>query len=634
MKGRKLTHSAVAKTTAFFLVVVLALLAAACAVGGAFVIDQGILTTGSEVYKRELFYNEMRNDSWNIVHAYLQPPERGIQEIAEGYQETNFHFELRELDGENVRILGPTGTIDSSGLFFEFEFDSHDLIGYEGEANSITYLVRAGLDLTFPFEDGYKTINSFVNLLYSMRYAFFIIGILAALLAAACFVFLMFSAGHRAGEEELHAGGLVKAPLELLLFIAGFGIFSVLFFAFDNGYYMGGFFSVALMVLGAVLALIIGTGLCMNLAVRAKLGRWWENTLIYRLLMLCRRLLKAIWQGLVALFLNLPMIWKTALLLTAITGLELLTFAAFFYDTSWIFMAWLLTRPVVFAAVLYLALVLRRLQRGGEALADGDLSYQVNTKYMVWDFKKHGQKLNRIAEGMALAVEERLKSERFKTELITNVSHDLKTPLTSIVNYAELIGREETENPHITEYAQVLLRQSERLKSLIENLVEASKASTGNVEALLAPCEVGVLLTQTVGEYEQRLEDRSLALIVKQPETPVKIMADGRLLWRVFDNLMNNICKYAQSGTRVYLCVETKGNEAIISFKNTSSYALDIPADELFERFVRNDAARSSEGNGLGLSIAQSLTELQNGKLALTVDGDLFKATLHFPVLS
>lgn len=634
MKGKKLTHSAVAKTTAFFLVVVLALLTAACVVGAALVIDQGILTTGSEWYKRELFYNEMRNDSWNIVRAYLQPPERSIEEIAEEYRETNFRFEVRELDGEAVRILGPTGAIDRSSLSFEFEFDSRDFIGDEGELDSITYLVYAELDQTFPFQDGYKTINNLVNLLYSMRYAFFIIGIFAGIFAIACFVFLMFAAGHRAGQEELHAGGLVKVPLDLLLIIAGFGIFTTLFFVFENGYYMGDVFTVVMMVLGAVLALIIGTGLCMNLAVRVKLGRWWENTVIYRLLMLCWKLLKAIWWGLVTLFLNLPLIWKTALLLVGITGLELLIFVAFFYDTSWIFMAWLLTRPVVIFAMLYLALVLRRLQKGGEALADGDLSYQVDTKYMVWDFKRHGEKLNHIAEGMARAVEERLKSERFKTELITNVSHDLKTPLTSIVNYAELIGREKTENAQITEYAQVLLRQSERLKSLIENLVEASKASTGNVEVLLAPCEVGVLLTQAVGEYEQRLTDRELALVVKQPETPVKIMADGRLLWRVFDNLMNNICKYAQSGTRVYLCVETKGNEVVISFKNTSSYALDIPANELFERFVRQDAARSSEGNGLGLSIAQSLTELQNGKLALTVDGDLFKATLHFPVLS
>ena len=229
-----------------------------------------------------------------------------------------------------------------------------------------------------------------------------------------------------------------------------------------------------------------------------------------------------------------------------------------------------------------------------------------------------------------MAVDERMRSERFKTELITNVSHDIKTPLTSIINYSDLICKEQPENEKVAEYAAVLLRQSERLKKLIEDLVEASKASTGSVDVLAAPCEVGVLLTQTVGEYEQRLRENDLELIAKQPETPVRIMADGRHLWRVFDNLMNNVCKYAQGGTRVYLTVEEKNGEAAISFKNTSKYPLDISADELMARFVRGDSARSTDGNGLGLSIARSLTELQNGRLELTVDGDLFKVVLYF----
>lgn len=179
----------------------------------------------------------------------------------------------------------------------------------------------------------------------------------------------------------------------------------------------------------------------------------------------------------------------------------------------------------------------------------------------------------------------------------------------------------------------MLHRQSERLKRLIDDLVEASKASTGNLEVLLAPCEVGVLLTQTAGEYEQRLNMQNLQLVTKQPDRPVKILADGRRLWRVFDNLMNNICKYAQSGTRVYLTLEETADMAVISFKNTSREPLDLTEEELMERFVRGDHARNSEGSGLGLSIAKSLTELQNGSLELTVDGDLFKVLLRFPIL-
>ena len=251
---------------------------------------------------------------------------------------------------------------------------------------------------------------------------------------------------------------------------------------------------------------------------------------------------------------------------------------------------------------------------------------------MFGGMKEHGENLNRISEGVVKAVNERMKSEHLKTELITNVSHDIKTPLTSIINYSDLIEKEETENEKIKEYAEVLHRQSSRLKKLIEDLVDASKASTGNVEMNLEICDVGVLLEQACGEFSQRMFDKNMDLVSKQPQEPVRIMADPKLLWRVFDNLMTNICKYAMAGTRVYLSVEEQKGQAVISFKNISEYPLDITAEELMERFVRGDRSRHTEGNGLGLSIAKSLTELQNGSLELVVDGDLFKVLLSFPV--
>ena len=221
-----------------------------------------------------------------------------------------------------------------------------------------------------------------------------------------------------------------------------------------------------------------------------------------------------------------------------------------------------------------------------------------------------------------------------KTELITNVSHDIKTPLTSIINYASLISAEPSENEKITEYAKVLVRQSDRLKRLIEDLVEASKASTGNLEVHLAPCDASVFIEQASGEYEEKLEKAGLTLVTSKPEQEVRIMADGRRMWRVFDNLMNNICKYAQSGTRVYLMLELIDGQAVVSFKNISKDPLNISAEELMERFVRGDASRNTEGNGLGLSIARSMTELQGGRMTLSVDGDLFKAMLSFPILA
>jgi len=384
---------------------------------------------------------------------------------------------------------------------------------------------------------------------------------------------------------------------------------------------------------------VMALGWCMSVALRFKLGGWWKNSVIWQCLRLCSRVLTWSWRvirgicrAIGALVTGVPLVWKAAAVFLVVCVVELFAMMCCYHRHS-IMLLWLLTRPIVFVVIIAAALMLRRLQKGGQALAAGDLGHQVDTRRLIGDFRRHGEDLNRIGEGITAAVEQRMRSERMKTELITNVSHDIKTPLTSIINYADLIGQEPCDNPKITEYAGVLHRQSERLKRLIEDLVEASKASTGNLEVLMAPCEVGVLLTQAAGEYQERLEQSRLELITKQPEEPVRILADGRRLWRVIDNLMNNICKYAQSGTRVYLTLEEQKGEAVIIFRNTSREALNVSADELMERFVRGDAARTSESSGLGLSIARSLTELQNGRLDLTVDGDLFKVTLRFPTV-
>ena len=226
-----------------------------------------------------------------------------------------------------------------------------------------------------------------------------------------------------------------------------------------------------------------------------------------------------------------------------------------------------------------------------------------------------------------------MKSERFRTELITNVSHDIKTPLTSIVNYVDLLQKEEPENEKQREYLEVLSRQSGKLKKLIEDLIEASKASTGNLAVDLEPCELGVLLDQTSGEYGEKLESAGLELVLQKPEKPVRVMADGRHLWRVFDNLLNNIVKYAQPGTRVYLSLSEENGKARVDFRNISREQLNISAQELTERFVRGDASRNTEGSGLGLAIAMSLMRLQKGNMDITVDGDLFKVSLSFDTI-
>ena len=273
---------------------------------------------------------------------------------------------------------------------------------------------------------------------------------------------------------------------------------------------------------------------------------------------------------------------------------------------------------------------MKSLKAAGERMAKGNIDEKIDTKYMYWEFKNHAENLNSIGDGMAAAVEQRMKSERLKTELITNVSHDIKTPLTSIVNYVDLLQKPHTPEQE-SEYLEVLERQSKRLKKLTEDLVEASKASTGNMNVNIVSTSSRELIEQSLAEYGARMEQGMLTVITNIPDPAPRAMADGRLLWRVLDNLFNNVVKYAMPNTRVYIDAAADGGEVIISVKNISRDPLNISADELMERFVRGDSSRHTEGSGLGLNIVQSLITLMHGKFSLSVDGDLFKAEIRLP---
>ncbi|MBQ5342819.1 MAG: sensor histidine kinase, partial [Oscillospiraceae bacterium] len=389
----------------------------------------------------------------------------------------------------------------------------------------------------------------------------------------------------------------------------------------------------------AVILLCLGIGLCMSMASRIKQGNLLKNTLTARMLMLISGCLGVMWGIVKKVFgyfrdglRNIPVVWKTVLAYLGFSFVEMIAAPAI-DDTAERVALFAFERMLLLPGVVIIAIALRKLYKSGQALAAGDLSHYTDTKGMFWDLKRHGEDLNNIAKGMAIAVDDRLKSERMKTELITNVSHDIKTPLTSIINYATLIGEEQSDNEKINEYSEVLVRQSERLKRLIEDLVEASKASTGNLEVEPVPCSASVFLDQASGEYSEKLEAADLTLVTRAPEKEMTIMADGRRMWRIFDNLMNNICKYAMPGTRVYLSLEEENGSAVFTFKNTSRDELNISEEELMERFTRGDSSRNTEGNGLGLSIARSMAELQGGTLNLSIDGDLFKAILAFPVI-
>ena len=289
------------------------------------------------------------------------------------------------------------------------------------------------------------------------------------------------------------------------------------------------------------------------------------------------------------------------------------------------------------AALLFLGwwtLSYCRLRQGTRTIARGDLEYQVDARHMPYDLRLQAEDLNNISAGLSEAVEERMRSERFKAELITNVSHDLKTPLTSIINYVNLLKSTRQTDPKAEEYIEVLERKSQRLKKLTEDLVEASKASTGALRVNRERIDAGQLIDQALGEWEEKLAGRQLTVVTTLPEGETWVYADGRHLWRVIDNLLSNCAKYAMEGTRVYLDLVRGRGQVAVSVKNISREPLNVPPERLMERFVRGEESRSTEGSGLGLSIARSLTELQGGTFELVVDGDLFKAIVTLPQAS
>ncbi|MBO4907853.1 MAG: HAMP domain-containing histidine kinase [Lachnospiraceae bacterium] len=330
---------------------------------------------------------------------------------------------------------------------------------------------------------------------------------------------------------------------------------------------------------------------------------------------------------------NVGLLWRAIGICILCTSAEAFILAIAFNESSegLIVAGWLVQTLVLIPLFIIAVLQLNKIAKGAARLADGKLHTPVDTRRMFYDFKKIGNGINSASVGLEKALDERMKSERFKTELISNVSHDIKTPLTSIISYVELLREQPEDEPANREYLGTLERQAIKLKKLLEDLIEASKAQTGNLKAELSPCNVNMVLHQVIGEYEERLAASELILKIHVPEEPVNIMADTKHLQRVLDNLLVNVSKYAQPGTRVYINLSGGSENAVIEIKNTSREMLNMTSDELLERFTRGDSSRGSEGNGLGLSIAQSLMELMNGRLNLVVDGDLFKVILLFP---
>lgn len=465
---------------------------------------------------------------------------------------------------------------------------------------------------------------------YELRYVSIVVLVVSLILEAFVFVFLLSAAGHHGETGEIRPSFIDKIPFDLYTALTVFaGIFLIAAMA-EVSYSNTAMLVVVLIAALGVIAALISLLWCMSLAVRIKLGTTIKSCIIYRVGAWCLRLIKKVFYTFKDGLKAIPMFPRAVLVIAAILFVEFLWIAIAGTSPGKQLFGWFIERAVLVLATLYALLSMKQLLEAGQRIAKGELDCKVDTSKLRGPFKEHGEDLNSITDGMNRAVGERMKSERFRTELITNVSHDIKTPLTSIINYVDLLEKEQPENEKMREYLEVLDRQSAKLKKLIDDLLEASKASSGSLSVNLTECELGILLDQMAGEYSEKLSAAGLELILTKPEESVKIMADGRHMWRIFDNLLNNICKYAQRGTRVYLDLTADALKASVTFRNISATRLNISGDELTERFVRGDSSRNTEGSGLGLSIAQSLAQLQKGALDITVDGDLFKVVLSF----
>ena len=495
---------------------------------------------------------------------------------------------------------------------------------------------KTGLNVTFTTEgdewdyaiDGTNAImtdkTGFKEFAYKNRNSMMVYGFIAGITALACFVFLLCSAAHRSGTEDCVLLRQDKMPYDLYLpsaILLGTGLCAMLVECV--AYELNTVKAVAAALIMACLAGVF-MALCMTTAARIKTGTLFKNTLIYRL---CT----GVGMGASSMLSSISGAWRFSL---AFAGYLLVNAVlSYIFFTRGGFLTFLILLAINGGALYFLLNMIRQmrtLSAAGQAMANGDLSYCVDTSDMKREFREHGENLNSIGRGMAIAVNERMKSERFKTELITNVSHDLKTPLTSIVTYIDLLQKEDIQDEKAKEYIDTIARQSKKLKKLTEDLIDASKASSGALNVNMERVNISELLRQSSAEYGERMEAVNITPVVNMPEEDIYVRADGRLLWRVVENLLQNICKHGMPGTRAYLEARTENGRAVVSFKNISQQQLNIPVEELLERFVQGDESRSRGGSGLGLSIAESLTELMKGKLKLSLDGDLFKVELWF----
>ena len=445
---------------------------------------------------------------------------------------------------------------------------------------------------------------------------------------------LFASAGWKRGSDTVQIRWIDRIPFGIYTGISGLAFLGCGMVCLYMGDLLmqnaGIVFCISFFTIAFALAELIVYEYVISIIVRIRAGKFWHYTLLRLLLNPFRRIKRELHEIRLALLANLSMTVKGTAVFLVVFLIEAFLLLCAGADGG-IIMVYLLWKVVEYGVLLKIVVQFRQIFDGGERIAKGDYSHPIHTEKMMYELRTHAENLNNVQTGVAAAVEEKMKSERFRTELITNVSHDIKTPLTSIINYVDLLKRLKITEEPARSYIEVLDSKSQRLKQLTDDLVEASKISSGNIVLNLEQLNLTELLNQAVGEFSDRMEEKKLQVIFDGNDVAGMIYADSRRMWRIIENLFQNICKYALEGTRVYLEMQVKDGRVIASVKNISDRPMNLKGEELSERFIRGDASRTTEGSGLGLYIAKNLTKAQHGEFQIQLDGDLFKIILDFP---
>lgn len=601
-------------------------------------------------YKESDIYTE---GNTNFIYLFVNEDQEKVytnHRAFQNYEDVGKNIAALTQDGNICYVLvKPTlnefeSNLDVTSAYWQNHVNQYHFLGEN-------YTVMAAVDTSYPVQDVfYQAADDYNQYIPYMDPAARAL-LLSVFLFLVSIVWLTAVAGRKPDEgKELYlhpfdrwktelAAAMVVVPWILATMLlsaswAGVGIYYASGSGNDSLYYYAFSMTVedacVIAVYSTVTAILFLIGY-LSLVRRIKARTLWKDSIL-------KMLLKWSWKAVVTCYDCMRTFWRHRRVLSktiVLYGIFLLfqwlpVMASYGVSEGPVFL--MLAVDLVAAVFLIRnALEKERIKSGIREIASGNLNYQFPFKrFQGGDYQDMAENLSNIGDGLQKAVEKSMRDERLKTDLITNVSHDIKTPLTSIINYVDLLKRENFEDPKIQGYLDILEMKSQRLKTLTEDVVEASKVSSGNITLEFMDVDLVEMLNQTIGEFSEKMEAKQLKVIASLPEEPAVIHVDGRRMWRVLENIFNNAAKYAMPGTRIYADLKPEGKRICFSLKNVSEQPLNFSSDELTERFIRGDVSRSTEGSGLGLSIAKSLTEMQGGKFELYLDGDLFKVTITF----